>query len=581
MTKRLPLSIALLLLTLSAVAAAEDDTGYKDYKRTAQYQELFRIVYLENDIAVHVADSNREVMSQFPRKSITVKEDAVTVDGDLLFDRQGLILEGVRRSLDDIIDVVIVDEGDYFAISFLNLPGASSRVARLKEGNRITFDKPIIIEEDEFVRGLALSVSGDIEVYGEVNKDVVSLFGNVYLGPAAVARGDLATLTGRVDVARDATVYGEAYSGDEPGVTRRHRFRRRADHFDWTAAFKYNRVDGLLLGLGWEFEDRDSLLPLVWMDGAYAFASERWRFDFGLEQTLLRDPALVVGGEYYRDLVSEDDWLLSDRENTAFALLAGEDFKDYYEAEGGWVYTRLRPVKNVLLQAGYTYEESKWLEAHRNLWHLFGGDKKFRDNYSTVDTSYQAALFREVDSTTNGYLSVELDWDTGDPEDRFGASAWRLATALEYAHPDLSSDFDYRRYTLALTRFQKVHRRSLLILRGMYGGSDGDLPIYKRFFLGGLGTWRGYDHKEFMGTRFWMANAEYRTRFPGTDMAASILWDFGQIANETRLDSDIETKHSLGFALSFGDDLRVSVAKRLDGSDDDDPKIYVRLSQPF
>jgi hypothetical protein len=580
MTKWILVLTTMLLHIMAATATAEGDTGYKEYRRNGQYEELFRIVYHKDDISVHTTEANRELMTQFPHKSITVVDGGVKVDGVALFDQDGLILEGTRRDLDQIIDVSILDEGDYFAVSFLAMPDDSQRKTRLKQGNRISFDRPIIIEEDEFVRGMALSIAGDIEVYGEVNKDVLSLFGNVYVGPAAVARGDLATLTGRVDVARDATVYGEMYTSDERRTTRRHRFRRRADHFDWTGRLNYNRVDGLLLGLGWEFEDLDSLLPQVWMNGAYAFASDRWRFDFGLEQAILRNPGLAVGGEYYRDLVSEDDWLLSDRENTAFALLVGEDYKDYYEAEGGWAYARMRPIKNLLLQVGYSYEETKWLAAHHNLWHLFGGDKRFCDNYATVDTSYRATLIREVDSTANGYLSVDLDWDTGDPDDRFGRSAWHVGTALEYAHPDLSSDFDYRRYMLTLTRFQRVHRRSMLILRGMYGGSDGYLPIYKRFFLGGLGTWRGYDHKEYMGTRFWMANTEYRTRFPGTDMAASILWDLGQIANEASLSSDVETKHSVGFALSFGDDLRISIAKRLDGSDDD-PKIYVRLAQPF
>ncbi len=582
MTKRIVVLASAMLISLSAyAAAAPDETGYQDYQRSDRYEELFRIVYHKDDISIHVTDSNREITSQFPRKSLAIRDGVVSADGVPIFDKHGLILEGVRRDLEEVIDISILDEGDYFAISFLTIPGESSRVTRLRKGNRISFDQPIVIEEDEFVRGLALSVIGDIEVYGEVNKDVLSLFGNVYVGPAAVARGDLATLTGRIDAARDATVYGEMYTADDRRVARRHRFRRRVDRFDMTGALEYNRVDGLLLGLGWEFEDIDSLLPQIWMDGAYAFASERWRFDFGLEQTILRNPALAIGGEYYRHLVSEDDWLLSDCENTAFALLAGEDYKDYYEAEGGWAYARFRPVNTTLLQVGYSYEETKWLAAHHNLWHLFGGDKKFGDNYATVDSSYQTALISEIDSTTNAYLSVDLDWDNSDPDDRFGGSSWRLASSLEYAHPDLSSDFSYRRYTLALTRFQKVHRRSMLILRGMYGGSDGYLPIYKRFFLGGLGTLRGYDHKEYMGTRFWMANAEYRTRFPATDIAASIIWDMGQIANETSLGNDIELKHSLGIALSFGSDFRISLAKRLDSSDDDDPKIYVRLAQVF
>ncbi|MDH4035405.1 MAG: BamA/TamA family outer membrane protein, partial [candidate division Zixibacteria bacterium] len=202
-------------------------------------------------------------------------------------------------------------------------------------------------------------------------------------------------------------------------------------------------------------------------------------------------------------------------------------------------------------------------------------------NYETVPAGFTDTLMTEVDSSTNAYLTVEADFDTGDPEERFASSAWKVSSALEYAHPDFSSDFSYRRYTLAVTRFQKVHRRSMLIMRGMYGGSDGYLPIYKRYFLGGLGTLRGYRHKEYMGTRFWMVNTEYRTRFPGSDISASLIWDLGKIGNDTALDSDVDLKHSLGFALTLGDDFRISIAKRLDRSEDNDPRIYVRLAQPF
>ena len=582
MTKRIlvHITLAALVVGLCSTTARAEDSDYQDYRQSNGFDELFRIVYHETDISIHFTEGDKEYSSRYARDDISTKDGVVRVGAETIFDKNGLIIDDVRRDYEDIVDISVLDEGDFFSITFLTSTGESRRVDRLRKGNRISFDQALIVEEDEFVRGMVLTVLGNVEVYGEVNKDVVSLFGDVYIGPAAVARGDVTSLIGNVDVSRDASVYGEMYTHDKKRVTQRHRFRRRMDRFDMTGDLRYNRVDGLLLELGGLFEDPDSLLPSIWTDGAYAFASERWRYDFGLEQTLLRNPALAIGGEYYRYLVSEDDWLLDNDENTAFALLVGEDYKDYYEAEGGWAYTRLRPFNDLMLQVGYTYEETKWLGAHHNLWHLFGS-KKFGDNYETVPASFVDTLMTEIDSSTNAYLTVEVDYDTGDPEERFASSAWKVSSALEYAHPDFSSDFEYRRYTIALTRFQKVHRRSMLIMRGMYGGSDGYLPIYKRYFLGGLGTLRGYRHKEYMGTRFWMINTEYRTRFPGSDIAAALIWDMGKIGNDTALDGDVDLKHSLGFALTLGDDFRISVAKRLDRSDDNDPRIYVRLIQPF
>lgn len=582
MTKRILVHImtAAIAVGLFCALTLAADSNYQDYRQSNGFAELFRIVYHEDDISIHFREGDKEHSSRYARRDIVTKDGVVRVGAETIFDKNGLIIDGVRRNYEEIVDVTILDAGDFFSITFLTAVGESRRVDRLRKGNRISFDRTLVVEEDEFVRGLVLSIIGNVEVYGEINKDVVSLFGDVYIGPAGVARGDVTSLTGDVDVARDASVYGEIYTHDKKRVTQRHRFRRRMDRFDMAGEFFYNRVDGLLFGLGGIFEDPDSLLPTIWMDGAYAFASERWRYDFGLEQTLLRSPALAIGGELYRHLVSEDDWLLGNDENTAFALLVGEDYKDYYEAEGGWAYTRFRPFNDLLLQVGYTYEETKWLGAHHNLWHLFGS-RKFGDNYETVDTSFGTALVTELDSSTNGYLTVELEYDTGDPDERFASSSWKVSTALEYAHPDFSSDFEYRRYTLALTRFQEVHRRSMLIVRGMYGGSDGYLPIHKRYFLGGLGTMRGYRHKEYMGTRFWLVNTEYRTRFPGSDISASLIWDMGKIGNDTALDGDVDLKHSLGFALALGDDFRISIAKRLDRSDDNDPRIYVRFTQPF
>ncbi len=570
------ITFATLIPAITSVAL---ETDYQGYKRTSSYTKLFRIVYHEKDISIQIDGPDGTVTQRFPRSDLKFSKGTVSINGATLFDRKGLVLEGIRRNYDEIVDATIQDDGDFFSITFLGSTSSTRRIERIRQGNRISFDQTLVVEEDEFVRGLLLSVVGNIEIYGEVNKDVIGLFGDVYIGPAGVARGDVTSLTGEVDVARDAAVYGEIYTHNKKRVKERHRFRRRVDRFDLTGRLRYNRVDGLLLGLGGKFEDPDSLLPSVWVEGAYAFASERWRYAFGIEQTLMRNPGLAVGGEFYRRLVSEDDRIIGDRENTAFALLVGEDYKDYYEAEGGWMYTRFRPVDNLKLQLGFVYEETSFLPAHHNLWHLFGS-KKFDDNYATVDDSLRDLLSSELDSTKNGFLIFESEYDTGDPEERFEHSAVKLSASLEYAHPDFSSSFSYRRYLLTATRFQKVHRRSMLIFSGTFGGSDGYLPLYKRFFLGGLGTLRGYRHKEYMGSRFWMVNTEYRTRFPGSEISASLIYDVGQISNST-FDSDVDIKHSLGFAITLGDDFRISLAKRLDRSDDNAPRLYVRLSSLY
>ena len=114
----------------------------------------------------------------------------------------------------------------------------------------------------------------------------------------------------------------------------------------------------------------------------------------------------------------------------------------------------------------------------------------------------------------------------------------------------------------------------------MYGKTEGAAPIHKQFFLGGLGSLRGYDFKEYMGTEFWMGNIEYRLRFLNHDLAVAPFWDFGQITNGGDL-SDAEVKNSVGLALYLGGDVKFSMAKRLDRSYDDDIEFNVRLEHVF
>jgi outer membrane protein assembly factor BamA len=172
---------------------------------------------------------------------------------------------------------------------------------------------------------------------------------------------------------------------------------------------------------------------------------------------------------------------------------------------------------------------------------------------------------------------MTAEWDTRDEDDPYYYSAWAVSGLIEYTGPDLDSDFDYTRYRLAVSRHQRLNRRLMVVARSVYGGSEGALPMHKRFYLGGLGTLHGYQHKELSGSRFWMANLEYRIDFPHSDLAASLMWDVGQISPGDSFEG-AEVKHSLGAALHIGSKFKVGLARRLDRSYDNDPQLFARFA---
>lgn len=567
-----------LLIGVSLSHAADEPTNYKEYTATSERQTIFELSVDEDMLEVVVPSENRDLLATYDLSDLKKRDQAVEFDGEVLFDEDGLRFGDIFHAYDDITDIRVSEHERHPIITFQTRTGDSRRITRIRRGNLLEPSHNIVVDDDDFIRGYVLSVTGDIEVYGEVNKDVLSLFGNVFIGPDAVVRGDVVSLTGRVDVAKDASVYGEVYSGEEGRTGRWHRFRRRSNELTFHGRGSYNRVDGLLVAGGLKYRDVDSLLPSVRAEAGYAFESSRWRYEIGLEQVILHSPVLAVGGTLYRRLASDDDWLLSDRENTVFSVVAGEDFKDYYEAEGGSAWVTARPLKDLTVKGGYTYEETRWFDAQPNLWRIFGGDKKFRDNFSSVDPALREIGRSAIDSLDNAFVHLRLDYDTRDKDDPFERSAWAATGELEWSHPDLSSDYDYTRYQLNVRRYQKLHRRIALVVRGIYGGSDGDLPMHRLFYLGGLGTLHGYRHKEYMGSRFWMLNSEYRIDFPRSDLAASLTWDVGQVSVDDHFGAEDEVKNSLGISLYFGSDFKVTLARRLDGAKNDDPKFYFRLA---
>jgi hypothetical protein len=570
--------LGLTILSSSLIVAAA--TEYKEIAVTPHRQPYFSLIFTEDHLIARLPGNVERPELKVSRQDLVVTPGSVTVAGKPIFDNLGIHLGDSLLPYDLITDLQIEDSAESVVITFTTAATATDPVAQKRRGNRITAAEPITVAAGDFVRGMVFTVTGDIRIDGEVNKDVVSLFGSITVGQSAVIRGDVATIGGNISVERKASVYGDTFNGAEKKIFRRHRLNRGITEFGYTPFFQYNRVDGATPNLEVHFQDTDSSLPTFWASAGYAFASTSWRLKGGIEQTLEKKYGITIGVEGHRDLLSDDDWLLSDRENSVYALTVTEDFKDYYEAIGGSAYIKAKPLPYLSLETGYRSDITNALPANRNLWSLFGGDKHFSENFTTVPENLRIEGIAAIDTgrIASLYASVDFDNRSSDP---FSASAWAASLTGEISSPDFSSDYDYSRFVASLRRYQKVSHYSILLLRGMIGGSEGDIPIHRTFYLGGLGTLHGYRHKELMGSRFWMINGEFRHTLPRTDIAISLLWDVAQIGYHGAADEKIEVRHSLGGAVYFGDDVRVSVARRLDGFTDRDPRFYVRLEHVF
>jgi outer membrane protein insertion porin family len=150
------------------------------------------------------------------------------------------------------------------------------------------------------------------------------------------------------------------------------------------------------------------------------------------------------------------------------------------------------------------------------------------------------------EGVTNSFRPI-LIYDTRD--DRFNPKeGWFGTASILNAGGMLGGDFNFRKYDLDVrtylsTDFFKDNQldettisgkinQGVLALRAVVGVGSTPLPSFAKYEIGGLGTIRGYDYKEFIGDNSLVFNVEYR--FPLAENLQAVLfadwgnaWDFG------------------------------------------------------
>jgi outer membrane protein assembly factor BamA len=94
--------------------------------------------------------------------------------------------------------------------------------------------------------------------------------------------------------------------------------------------------------------------------------------------------------------------------------------------------------------------------------------------------------------------------------------------SLETAGRFLGGEEEFRKLTAEYRRFMPVHGKDVLAARIMGGISNGNVPLFETYSVGGANTLRGYEEERFRGERFLLANLEYRRAV--TDKLTGVLF---------------------------------------------------------
>ena len=568
----------LLFLAISAASVAQE---YQDYKYSRNQIDYFQIKYNRNsDDFIFTGYGDKVVTVSGTTNDIDISKNSVSIKNKILFSDSTLFIGDVTYNLFDITDTRVQEVDGEITVTFLTVE-SQSQLERFKKGNRIHPFEDFKIVSGDFCRGLALSVTGKIEVAGEVNKDIISLFGDIDLSPTAVTRGNTITINGDIDFDKASVMYGEIYDSKHKGRGQKHRLFRDLKNVTYAPALSYDRVDGLGLYVSFEYYDIDSIYPNIELNFGYGLESDRGRFAIKAEETVKRNISLMFGAAYYKQLVSEDTSTVGSAENSLFALVAREDFKEYRESKGGRVYLKAIPYKYLKVETGYAFYDSKFLPSQRHLWSLFGGNKLFSYNFRQYEDALRLTNIAEIDTASIGKIYLSAFYTNKDFLDLYYDTYTESRFDYEHASDGLGSDFDYQKFSISILHNQMLNEHLSFTNKFKHANSDGYLPYFTRYGLGGLSTIHGYAQKEYIGTRYFLFNSELRYHFINSGFGFSVLYDAGKIANDSKLDSEVELKQSAGLSLFFEEDFKLMIAKRMDRSEGNSPRFYVRFNRTF
>jgi outer membrane protein assembly factor BamA len=248
---------------------------------------------------------------------------------------------------------------------------------------------------------------------------------------------------------------------------------------------------------------------------SYKFGRDAAGYSIGGERPIFHGPRLFLGAELHDLTASDDLWRLSSVEQTLVSVAFKNTFRDYYRRRGAQLFATLRMGAYHELSAMARWDRHEPL-ANATRYSFFRDDASYRPNTPVIDQHVNAlVLGYTFDSRRLSAAGEAATYQRHLKDNLFGQGVRqqpgvRLEWTSEIAGHGLQGDAEFDRHVVQARGYIPMGERTQLSMRGLFGFSNGALPIERRFAIGGIGSVHGYRFKEASGTGMTLLNAEYR-----------------------------------------------------------------------
>jgi Omp85 superfamily domain len=267
----------------------------------------------------------------------------------------------------------------------------------------------------------------------------------------------------------------------------------------------YNRVEGLPVYFGPVFHDSAgraafnvSVLGLIRSADTFHWDAENLGHRVVAEMRVGRERGYALGVSSYDVVTPVETWQLPDPDAGLAAFFVRRDFRDYFTRHGakatGTFHMSSRSSFSV------DWSDERWAASGaRNVFSVFRNGKAWRVNPLVDAGRFHTAVARANIDTRNSDLNPSTGWLILAEYERGSGRVTDPGLTSPLARPAPVSQLTYGRVLLDLRRYNRLSPTSWINARLVLGGwlHGDELPLERRFSVGGVGTIPGFDFRKF------------------------------------------------------------------------------------
>ena len=267
----------------------------------------------------------------------------------------------------------------------------------------------------------------------------------------------------------------------------------------------YNRVEGLPVHIGPSFLDSAgaaefnvSVLGIIRSANTFHWDSQNLGHRIKADVRVGSGRGYGLGVSSYDVIAPVESWQLPDPDAALAAFFGHRDFRDYFNRHGAKATATFNMSARSSLSLDWSDE--RWASVRaRSVLTVFGNGKAWRANPVVDAGRFHIGVARANIDTRNDEINPSTGWLIVAEYERGSGQLGTAGPTSPLARPFAPLELTYGRTLIDLRRYNRISPTTWINARLVLGGwLHGDqLPLERRFSVGGIGTIPGYDFRKF------------------------------------------------------------------------------------